>query len=106
MSVVGGWIERRFGVSAAGSTVRREILGGLTTFLTMSYILVVNPLVFLKEAGMPVDGAILATALASAFATVLMGLLANLPIALAPGMGLNAFFAFAICGVYDWRAAP
>ena len=90
------WIERRFGISAAGSTASREVLGGLTTFLTMAYIMVVNP-VFLAAAGIPREGAILATVVASAFATILMGLLANLPVALAPGMGLNAFFAYTVC---------
>ena len=92
----GGGIERFFGVRAAGSTVRREIVGGVTTFLTMAYILAVNP-VFLAAAGIPKDGAILATAAAAALATAAMGLLANLPVALAPGMGLNAFFAYTIC---------
>ncbi len=91
-----GAIESWFGVRAAGSTVTRECLGGLTTFLTMSYIMVVNP-VILAAAGMPSGGAFLGTVLASAFATLLMGLVANLPVALAPGMGLNAFFAFTIC---------
>ena len=97
-------VERLFKVRDAGSTVTREALGGLTTFLTMAYIIVVNP-VFLGKAGIPHDGAVLATVLASAFATFLMAFLANLPVALAPGMGLNAFFAYTICighGV-DWR---
>lgn len=89
-------LERQFGVRAAGSTLSRELLGGLTTFLTMAYILAVNP-VFLTAAGMPLPGAIAATALAAAFATLLMALLANYPIALAPGMGMNAFFAYGIC---------
>lgn len=89
-------IERIFGVRAAGSTVGREALGGLTTFLTMAYILAVNPLL-LTAAGMPLEGAILATALSSAFATFLMAFLANYPIALAPGMGMNAFFAYTVC---------
>jgi adenine/guanine/hypoxanthine permease len=89
-------LERIFGVRAAGSTVGREALGGLTTFLTMAYILAVNPL-FLTAAGMPLEGAILATALSSALATFLMAFLANYPIALAPGMGMNAFFAYTIC---------
>ncbi len=101
----GEWLERRFGVGAAGSTLGREALGGLTTFLTMSYIAVVNP-VFLSAAGMPLDGAVLATLLASGFATLLMGLAANLPVALAPGMGLNAFFAYTICVQHGlaWQA--
>jgi len=89
-------LERLFHVRALGSTPGREALGGLTTFLTMAYILAVNP-VFLHAAGMPVDGAIAATALSAAFATILMAFLANYPIALAPGMGLNAFFAYTVC---------
>jgi AGZA family xanthine/uracil permease-like MFS transporter len=89
-------LDRRFGVSAAGSTLGREILGGLTTFISMAYIAVVNP-VILAAAGMPRDDAILATMLSAAFATMLMGIAANLPVALAPGMGLNAFFAYTIC---------
>ncbi|MCP4003238.1 MAG: NCS2 family permease [bacterium] len=93
-----------FGIAAAGSSVRREVLGGLTTFMTMSYILVVNPMI-LADGGMPAAGAFLATALAAAFATFLMGLLCDLPIALAPGMGLNAFFAYTICaGDQSWQA--
>ena len=89
-------LDRRFHVSDSGSTLAREALGGLTTFLSMVYITVVNP-VFLTAAGIPRDDAILATIVASAFATLLMGLVANLPVALAPGMGLNAFFAYTIC---------
>jgi len=99
-------IERFFHVRAAGSTLGREVLGGLTTFLTLAYILAVNPF-FLKEAGMPLEGAIVATALSAAFATFLMAFLANYPIALAPGMGMNAFFAYGICvgnGV-PWQTA-
>ncbi len=88
--------ERFFNVRAAGSTPAREVLGGLTTFLTMAYIIVVNPAI-LSEAGMPVAGAVVATCLAAAFATLVMALWANYPIALAPGMGLNAFFTFGIC---------
>jgi adenine/guanine/hypoxanthine permease len=99
-------VERRFGVSAAGSTIGREAIGGLTTFLSMAYIVVVNP-VFLVAAGMPREDAILATILASAFATLLMGLTANLPVALAPGMGMNAFFAYTICiqHAVPWQTA-
>ena len=89
-------LERLFHVRAAGSTPGREILGGVTTFLTMAYILAVNPM-FLTAAKMPVEGAIIATALSAAFATLLMAFLANYPIALAPGMGMNAFFAYGIC---------
>jgi AGZA family xanthine/uracil permease-like MFS transporter len=99
-------LERIFHVRAAGSTPGREVLGGVTTFLTMAYILAVNP-VFLTAAGMPEQGAIVATALSAAFATFLMAFLANYPIALAPGMGMNAFFAYSICigaGV-PWQVA-
>lgn len=99
------FFERVFKVRSSGSTVRREILGGLTTFLTMAYIIVVNPKI-LAISGMPVESAILATILASALSTLLMAFVANLPIALAPGMGLNAFFVFSINAVYqDWRAS-
>ena len=99
-------LERIFHVREAGSTPGREALGGLTTFLTMAYILAVNP-VFLTAAGIPEQGAILATALGAAFATLLMAFVANYPIALAPGMGMNAFFAYGICvgsGV-PWQTA-
>lgn len=99
-------LERIFHIRAAGSTPGREVLGGVTTFLTMAYILAVNP-VFLTAAGMPQEGAIVATALSAAFATLLMAFLANYPIALAPGMGMNAFFAYSIClgaGV-PWQTA-
>ncbi len=99
-------LERLFHVRAAGSTPGREILGGVTTFLTMAYILAVNPM-FLTAAKMPAEGAIIATALSAAFATLLMAFIANYPIALAPGMGMNAFFAYGICigaGV-PWQTA-
>lgn len=89
-------LERIFHLRAAGSTAGREALGGVTTFLTMAYILAVNP-VFLAAAGMPPAGAIVATALSAGFATLLMAFLANYPVALAPGMGMNAFFAYGIC---------
>ena len=99
-------LERIFHVRAAGSTPGREALGGVTTFLTMAYILAVNPM-FLTAAKMPAEGAIVATALSAAFATLLMAFVANYPIALAPGMGMNAFFAYGICvgaGV-PWQTA-
>ena len=105
MSALGA-LDRRFAVSASGSTIGREALGGLTTFLSMAYVTAVNP-VFLAAAGIPRDDAILATVVASAFATALMGWVANLPVALAPGMGLNAFFAYTICIQHQvpWQAA-
>lgn len=92
----GAVIEKLFRIREAGSTPGRELLGGLTTFLTMAYIIVVNPAI-LAEAGVPRAGAVLATCLGAALGTLLMALLANYPIALAPGMGLNAFFAFTVC---------
>ncbi|MGE3867403.1 MAG: solute carrier family 23 protein, partial [Hyphomonadaceae bacterium] len=88
-------IERLFAVRAHGSTVRREIAAGVTTFLTMAYIVVVNPAI-LSQAGMPIAAVAAATCLSAAFASILMGLFANVPIALAPGMGLNAYFTFTV----------
>ena len=87
-----------FQIRTRGSTVGREVVGGLTTFMAMSYILFVQPAV-LKQAGMDEGGVLMATCIASAAACVLMGLLANYPIALAPGMGENFFFVFTLCGV-------
>ncbi len=86
-------IDRFFGVSERGSTIRTEIIAGLTTFMTMAYILFVNPAI-LSAAGVPKEGVVAATALSSAFATLVMALYARAPFALAPGMGLNSFFAF------------
>ncbi len=77
------------------TTVRRELLGGLTTFMTMAYVVVVNPRI-LAESGMPLEGVLFATCISSAFATLVMGLWANYPIALAPGMSLNAYFTYSI----------
>lgn len=99
-------LERRFRLSDHSTTVRREILGGLTTFVTMSYIVAVNPSI-LHQAGMPLEGVLFATAVSSAAATLVMGLYANYPIALAPGMALNAYFAYAVVlgmGI-PWRTA-
>ena len=86
--------------------IKRELLAGITTFLTMSYILIVNPAI-LSDAGVPKEGVIFATAVSSAVATYTMGLYAGLPFALAPGMGLNAYFAYTVCGQMgvDWRTA-
>ena len=75
--------------------MRQELLGGLTTFMTMAYVVVVNPRI-LSEAGMPVVGVLFATCVSSAIATLIMGLWANYPIALAPGMSLNAYFTYSI----------
>ena len=86
-------LERRFALRERGTTPRREALGGLSTFLTMSYILFVNPAI-LSAAGMPFEAVAVATALAAAIATAAMGLLTNYPLALASGLGLNAVVAF------------
>ena len=88
-------LERFFGLAQRGTSVRTEITAGVTTFLTMAYIAFVNPQI-LSSAGMPFDAVFVATCLAAALATLVMGLYANYPIALAPGMGLNAFFAFSV----------
>ncbi len=99
-------IERYFRLAENQTTVRREFLGGVTTFITMAYIVVVNPQI-LGQAGMPVDGVLFATCLASAVATLVMGLYANYPIAVAPGMSLNAYFTYVVClGMHvPWRTA-
>lgn len=88
-------IERMFKLSAQGTSVRTEVLAGVTTFLTMAYIVIVNPTI-LGQAGMPVAAVAAATCLAAGFGSILMGLIANYPIALAPGMGLNAYFTFTV----------
>ena len=88
-------LERLFHLEENHTTVRRELLAGLTTFMTMAYVVVVNPRI-LSEAGMPVDGVLFATCISAAIATLIMGLWANYPIALAPGMSLNAYFTYSI----------
>jgi len=89
------WLESTFKLKELGSNPRTEVVAGLTTFLTMAYIIVVNPLV-LSDAGVPTNGALFATVLVAAVSSIIMGLYANLPIALAPGMGLNAFFTYTL----------
>ena len=89
------FLERCFGLSQHGTDVRTEVTAGATTFLTMAYIAFVNPQI-LSDAGMPFDAVFVATCLGAAFSTLLMGLYANYPIALAPGMGLNAFFTYGV----------
>ena len=99
-------LERLFRLKENGTTPGREIIAGLTTFAAMAYILAVNPDI-LKNAGMPQAALVTATALGAAIATVLMAVLTNYPLALAPGMGINAFFAFSVCigmGV-SWQSA-
>lgn len=99
-------LKKLFGFNAKETTVKTEIMAGLTTFLTMAYILAVNPSI-LSETGMDKGALFTTTVLMSGFATILMGLYAKLPLALAPGMGLNAFFAYTICMVmgYSWQFA-
>lgn len=93
--VAQGRLDRRFALSARGTDVRTEVLAGATTFLTMAYIVLVNPAI-LGQAGLPVAAVAAATCFAAAFASILMGLVANVPLALAPGMGLNAYFSFTV----------
>jgi AGZA family xanthine/uracil permease-like MFS transporter len=99
-------IERYFQLKDHGTDVRTELLAGLTTFLTMAYIIFVNPQI-LGDAGMPKDAVFVATCLAAAIGSMIMGLYANYPIAMAPGMGLNAYFAYGVVkGMgYTWEAA-
>ena len=88
-------LERLFDLRGHGTTVRTEVFAGLTTFVTMAYIVVVNPAI-LGAAGMPVAAVAVATCLASGLGSILMGLLSNYPLALAPGMGLNAYFTYTV----------
>ncbi|ALL14793.1 NCS2 family permease [Caulobacter henricii] len=89
------FLERQFGLKAQGTTLRTEALAGLTTFLTMAYIVIVNPAI-LGQAGMPVAAVAAATCISAGIGCILMGLIANYPIALAPGMGLNAYFTYTV----------
>jgi len=100
------FLERRFGLAAHGTTVRTEVLAGVTTFLTMAYIIFVQPTV-LSAAGMDFGAVLVATCLATALATTLMALFANYPIAVAPAMGHNFFFAFTVVVAMHvpWRIA-
>jgi len=107
-------MEKFFKLQEKGTTYQREILAGITTFLTMAYILAVNPGLLSGRSdglealiGMPWGGVFTATALAAAIATIVMAFAANLPVALAPGMGLNAFFVYtAVLGMkYSWQVA-
>ena len=99
-------LERLFALSARGTSVKREAIAGLTTFMAMSYVLFVNP-AMLAQTGMDQGAVFVATCLAAALGCLLMGLLANLPVALAPGMGLNAFFTYVIVVEqgHSWQTA-
>ncbi len=100
-------LQKLFGFDPAKHTVRTEVLAGITTFLTMSYILAVNPNMFKELEGMPGGAVFTSTALAAIVGTLVMALWGKLPFALAPGMGLNAFFVYTICmGMgYSWQFA-
>ena len=99
-------LDRYFHITEHGSTVRREVMAGFATFLTMAYIIFVNPLI-LSDAGMDRGAVFVATCLAAAAGSAIMGLYANYPVALAPGMGLNAYFTYAVVGGmgYTWQVA-
>ena len=100
------FLEHFFKLQEKGSNLKNEFIAGLTTFAAMSYVLVVNPSI-LGAGGMPIEGLITVTAIAACLGTLLMAFMTNYPIAMAPGMGLNAFFAFTICLTRDipWDAA-
>jgi adenine/guanine/hypoxanthine permease len=89
-------LERLFKLTENQTTVRQEFFGGLTTFMTLAYIVVVNPQI-LSVAGMPAEGVLFATCISAAVGTLVMGLAANYPIALAPGLSLNAYFVYSVC---------
>ncbi|MBU2114538.1 MAG: NCS2 family permease [Gammaproteobacteria bacterium] len=99
-------LQRLFALQARGTTVKREVVAGATTFMAMSYVLFVNP-AMLAQTGMDQGAVFVATCLAAALGCLLMGLLANLPVALAPGMGLNAFFTYVIVleQGHSWQTA-
>jgi AGZA family xanthine/uracil permease-like MFS transporter len=100
------WLYRRFDLEAQGTDIRTEFIAGLTTFLTMVYIVFVNPAI-LGKTGMDTGAVFVATCVAAAVSTMVMALYANYPIALAPGMGINAFFAFTVVLTYKytWQQA-
>lgn len=106
MSAAHQILERVFKLSEHQTNIRTEIAAGVTTFLTMAYIIFVNPSI-LAEAKVPFGGALFATCVAAAIGSLTMGLLANYPFALAPGMGLNAYFTYTVVNGlgYDWRVA-
>lgn len=101
-----GLLERLFKLSLHGTTVRTELIAGLTTFITMAYIIFVNPNI-MADAGIDHGAAFVATCIAAALGCLLMGLYANWPVGLAPGMGLNAFFTYTVVGTmgYSWQTA-
>ena len=102
-------LEKYFKLNENHTTVKTEVIAGITTFMTMAYILAVNPNLLSNEFGSNMDATavLIATSLASFVGTLAMALLANYPFALAPGMGLNAYFSFTVCGAmgYSWQVA-
>ena len=102
-------LEKYFKLKENNTTVKTEVIAGITTFMTMAYILAVNPSLLGNEFGSNMDATavLIATCLASFVGTLAMALLANYPFALAPGMGLNAYFSFTVCGAmgYSWQIA-
>lgn len=102
-----GFLDRFFKLTEHGTNVRTEVIAGLTTFVTMAYIIIVNPITLTNGTGMDFNAVFMATILAAAVSTLIMGLFANWPFALAPGMGLNAFFTFVLCGSLGmpWQSA-
>ena len=105
-TLAAGMLEKFFGLKEQGTDIRTEFIAGLTTFLTMVYIVFVNPAI-LSKAGMDQGAVFVATCVAAALSTMVMALYANYPIALAPGMGINAFFAFTVVLTYKytWQQA-
>jgi len=99
-------VENFFKLKENGTDVRTEVVAGITTFMTMAYILAVNPSI-LSASGMNANAILIATALAAFVGTLIMALMANYPFALAPGLGLNAYFAYTVCGAmdYSWQLA-
>ena len=99
-------LDKFFHLKERGTSVRTELLAGLTTFITAAYILAVNPSV-LSATGMPQDSLFTATVLISTIGTLMMAFLTNYPFILAPGMGINAYFAYTVClGMgYSWQTA-
>ena len=99
-------LEKLFKLKENNTNVKTEVIAGVTTFMTMAYILAVNPSI-LSASGMDSQALVIATALAAFIGTLAMALLANYPFALAPGLGLNAYFAYTVCGEmgYSWQIA-
>lgn len=98
--------QKLFHLKENGTDVRTEVIGGITTFMAMAYILAVNPSI-LSQSGMDSQAVLIATALAAFVGTLYMAFMANYPFALAPGLGLNAYFAYTVCGTmgYSWELA-